>query len=232
MLYDKFPLWLSPQKYECYNLASMCGRYALWDLRQLQLEKQVRSYKRFNIAPGQSAPVITQKGLFFMKWGLIPHWSKEFKVKFSTFNARSETLLDSRIYGPLTKNKRALIPANAFYEWTKKGKEKFPFLIKLDNRELFNFAGLYDVWYDAEGKEFKTYTIITCSPNKFIESIHDRMPVIINKEDEDDWLGEFDERLLIPTDEKMEAWQVSDKVNKPNNDDQNIIEPVSDKTIS
>ncbi len=183
----------------------MCGRYALWEIRELQKDKQVRSYKRFNIAPGQLAPVITQEGIELMKWGLIPHWSKEFKVKFSTINARSETLLESRIYGPLTKSKRALIPANAFYEWRKKDKEKTPFLIKLDERELFNFAGLYDVWRDAEGKEFKTYTIITCPPNKFMEPIHDRMPVIINKDDEDNWLGEYEERLLKPTEEKMNS---------------------------
>src|SRR5689334_18585071 len=123
-----------------------------------------------------------------MQWGLIPSWSKEPQVKFSTINARAETLTTSPVFRGPFKSRRCLVPASGFYEWRKSSRGKQPYCIQLDDGELFAFAGLYDIWHDADGNELYTYTIITTTPNDLVAPIHNRMPVILHRDDEDAWL--------------------------------------------
>jgi putative SOS response-associated peptidase YedK len=155
--------------------------------------------------------------------------SKEFKTTFSTINARSEGIEAKLLFRGSFNNQRCLVPANGFYEWDKKGKEKVPYFIHLKKRELFAFAGLWDYWKDAEGKEFKSYTILTCKPNSLIAKIHDRMPVILPLDKEKIWVDvqskqELLKNVLIPYPEsEMEAFPVSTLVNKPQNDGKNLV---------
>ncbi len=100
--------------------------------------------------------------------------------------------------------------------------------------KVFGFAGLYDVWHDNEGKELKTYTIITTTPNAVVAPIHDRMPAILERKDEEEWLNPDETepdrllKLLHPyTAGEMDGYPVSRLVNSPKNDTKEVIEPVT-----
>jgi putative SOS response-associated peptidase YedK len=173
----------------------MCGRYGgipLPAFKTFGIDGPPSGYVQSpNIAPGSRNPVFLRESPLhaeLMKWGLLPFWSKEAKVKFSTFNARCETVAMSAAYREPFKKRRCLVPAVGFYEWQKhEDGTKQPYFIHLKSRDVFAFAGLWDSWKDVEGKEFRTYTIVTCEPNDTMAPIHTRMPVILAKEDEEVW---------------------------------------------
>jgi putative SOS response-associated peptidase YedK len=219
----------------------MCGRYIfIPDKEKFYYDFEIENddfelQDNYNVAPGEIMPVITRnspKRLQHMKWGLIPSWSKEPKMMFSTINARSEEISAKPTYrGPL-KNKRCLIPATGFYEWDRKGKQKIPHLFLLKNRRTFAYAGLYDIWKDVEGHELYTYTILTTKANSLVGKIHDRMPVILDKEDEEIWANnsdfDFDKlsKLFKPyPDSQMISHRVSQRVNAATNNDPELIKP-------
>lgn len=226
----------------------MCGRYGfnIKDSREIinrfdlintadELEKLK---PRYNIAPGQINPVIayTAKGnkLGRFVWGLIPRWAKDDLFKFKTINARVEGIENKAVYRKPFKSQHCLIPANFFYEWSNETNPKTPYVIKMKDDSIFTFAGLYDKWQDKEsGKTIYSYTIITTTPNKLIERIHNRMPVIFTKENEKEWLNpditEPDHMLsLLQTfpEDKLEAYPVSKAVNKPTIDDESLIKKI------
>jgi putative SOS response-associated peptidase YedK len=219
----------------------MCGRYSLvptesiaarFDIQQQQLTLT----PRYNVAPSQAMPVVVRNSpnrLVEMQWGLIPSWSKEPRAQFSTINARAETITKSPVFGGPFKSRRCLVPASGFYEWQRTEQGKQPFCIRLKDAELFAFAGLYDVWHDADGNELYSYTVITTAPNDLVASIHNRMPVILRQEDEDAWLDKASDpaRLLAllkayPA-EKMEAYPVSRAVNSPANEGAELMQAVT-----
>lgn len=204
----------------------MCGRYSLTSYVQMHGFKP-----RYNIAPSQNAPIVTEEGFEEARFGLVPSWEKEFTTKFSTINARAETVQTSKLYARLLKKNRCLIPATSFFEWKTISKGKQPMLIKLKTRPLFYFAGLYDTWHKGDKDEHKSFTIITTRPNSFMSSIHDRMPRILEKDQEKPWLNEeiinykvfFDD--VFPA-SQMTAYPVSTLVNRPINDSSAVIEPL------
>lgn len=222
----------------------MCGRYIFteeprklyrrYDVgasKKIQLETQAM----YNIAPGSLVPVVTRNSLNtieIMKWGLIPHWAKDPKIGYKLINARAETVAQKPSYRSSFKNKRCLVPATGFYEWQQTKEGKVPHLIQMKNHEIFSFAGIYDVWKDIESKEFKTFSIITTAPNELMEPIHNRMPVILDKKEENLWLEkETQEEDLIKAlnpfpGTKMEAFIVSSKVNSPRNQGKELIQKV------
>lgn len=240
----------------------MCGRYAIIDgkkvfatfamLRQARLEGKVfEELPRYNAAPMQRLPVFAvREGELraeLMKWWLIPHWSKDGKVNFSTFNAKAETLDQSKLYVPYFKGSRCLIPAEAFYEWKKvpatkdiRGKktemvEKHPMCVRMKDKKPFMFAGLFSIWKDAEEKEHPSFTIITTEPNTLMAPIHNRMPVILPEQHFEQWLDrdykdiEQLKKLLVsypPT--KMQAYRVSTVVSNSRNDVPECLEPVKE----
>ncbi len=191
-------------------------------------------------------PVIIQndsgRHIELMKWGLIPVWAKDPKIGYKLINARDDGIFEKPMWRSVIKRKRAIIPADGFYEWKKlpdpKAKDKIvkhPFYIKPKNTDLFGFAGIWEVWRDAEGKQWPTYSIITTDPNKEMKNIHDRMPVILHKEDETDWLSPANnenrsaiEKLLHPyEDNGLEMFEVSSAVNITKNNDQKLIYPLN-----
>lgn len=217
----------------------MCGRYAFIPGKgfytrfsiQNRLEQLEAAY---NIAPSMRLPVITRNSpnkVSLMKWGLIPSWTKEPRTKFSTINARAETITESPVYRGAYKDRRCLVPASGFYEWKTTPEGKLPYFIHLKSQDVFSFAGLYDIWKDAEGEELYTYTIITTTPNALMEPIHNRMPVILSPADEDTWLDARSDMvtlmaLLKPYDaSKMEVYRVSTAVNSPKNKGSDLLTP-------
>lgn len=216
---------------------SMCGRFTLTILLA-ELEKRffideimASIQPRYNIAPTQNIAVITKsensrRALTEMRWGLVPSWADDLKIGNRMINARAETLAEKPSFKRLLSKRRCLIPADGFYEWKKNGKAKTPMRITLKNQEPFAFAGLWDSWNkNPKGETVNTCTIITCEANSFMKPIHDRMPVILKKEAEDQWLDlsltnpvELC-KLLIPFPAiEMTVYTVSSAVNLPGYD--------------
>jgi len=181
-------------------------------------------------------PVIVQHDraeMVMMQWGLIPHWAKDIRTMQHPINARAEGLAEKPMFRGLLKDKRCLIPASGFYEWKKELKHKIPFYLHLKDEPVFAFAGLYDMWHNPAGEGYATYTIITTGPNELMAPIHNRMPAILRREDEDRWVsGEALSAadltgILAPHPAGgMEAYPVSPLVNKPGNDDERLIRPL------
>lgn len=223
----------------------MCGRYRLSRRKQL-VEEYFDSISdepdwtpRFNIAPTQPIPVIRQhpkepvRELSLMRWGLIPSWAKDALGAVRMINARSETASSKPAFRDSLKSRRCLIPADGFYEWTRTGKAKQPYCFEVNEGELFAFAGLWDRWKDFSGNWIKTCSILTTTPNAATSSVHDRMPVILERDSYDLWLDPGMQNvaaiseLLKPYDARlMRCYPVSSRVNHAGNDDEECSRPV------
>jgi putative SOS response-associated peptidase YedK len=223
----------------------MCGRYSLIFIDDLGnrfrvFNPMIGARSRFNIAPGNEMPVIVsddtnvnKNNLVLMKWGLVPHWTRDLRSAKRPINARADTLTEKPSFAGLLKNRRCLVPASGFFEWKKKGTKKIPFYFHQPESPLFAFAGLYDQWNDPEGKTLLTYTIITVEPNDLVAKIHNRMPSILSGENEDRWLsktslsnGELKEILTPFPAEYLSMYPVSPLVNTPVADDELVIRPM------
>lgn len=221
----------------------MCGRYTQTGKAEKVLvrfgvgQNTTLFQPRYNIAPGQQAPVMVNDGgrsLKMMQWGLIPSWAKESSIGNRMINARAETLAEKPSFKRLIGKRRCLVLADGFYEWRKEGKGKVPMRFTLRGGGPFSFAGLWDTWKKPDGGELFSFTIITTSANELLKLIHERMPVILDREGEDGWLNpEFTDTgkllsLLMPYPaQMMEAYDVSPLVNSPRNDLPQCIEPLS-----
>jgi putative SOS response-associated peptidase YedK len=194
----------------------------------------------YNVAPQSIQPVVRldsetgERELSVMRWGLIPFWSKDSKIAYSTINAKAETITTSPAFREAIKRRRCLVPADWFYEWKKMdAKTKQPYAIALNDGSLFALAGLWDTWKDkATGQAINTYTLITTDPNQLMEPLHNLMPVILQRRDYDRWLAPGDPSQL-PVDllrpfpaEEMKAWPVSPRVGNVRNNDPSLVEPV------
>jgi len=132
----------------------------------------------------------------FLKWGLIPPWIKSEQdaneIRTLTFNARSESIASKPSFSSSFKSKRCLIPVRGFYEWQHAGKEKIPWYIYSASGEILTLAGLYSEWKNKEkGEILNTFTIITTEANEMMAEIHNskkRMPAILDRNDEKDWI--------------------------------------------
>ena len=169
----------------------------------------------------------------FLRWGLIPSWAKEEAIGNRMINARAETIAEKPSFKRALQKRRCLVIADGFYEWKAEGKKKTPMFIALRSRAPFGFAGLWEIWKAPSGEAIHSCTIITTTPNKLMESIHNRMPVILPREAETAWLDRTvdDPQKLLPLlvpypDKEMTAYEVSLLVNSPRNDVPACIEPV------
>lgn len=228
----------------------MCGRYVItWQPDEISERFQLRripegmfqTYMNFNAAPTQELPVIVidesgQRVLRPMQWGLKARWARPGDKKaISPFNARSESVLEKKMFKDLVKNRRCIVPANGYYEWQNRGTHKQPFLIRPDGEEFCAFAGLYDEFVPMGMDEpVASFTILTTEPNAFAGQFHNRMPVILEQPEEDAWLDptETDPMALMPMADAypgpMEAWPVSKAVNNARNNSPDLADPVAD----
>ncbi|MFD1850450.1 SOS response-associated peptidase [Oceanobacillus bengalensis] len=221
----------------------MCGRYTLLAdeleiLHEFDIEHPIDSYHTsFNIAPGQNVLAIIHNGkekrAGFLRWGLVPSWAKDEKIGYKMINARSETAHEKPSFKRLMTQKRCLIIADSFYEWQKNDGQKQPKRISLQNRKVFAFAGLWDKWVDKD-KTLFTCTVLTKEANPFMQEIHHRMPIILPKEREDEWIApvkfrpeEANAFLRSVETEEMTAYDVGDYVNAAKNNDEMCIKPIA-----
>jgi putative SOS response-associated peptidase YedK len=224
----------------------MCGRYTHRTRRSDEVHAKLaatlgvetpssgRGFERFNIAPTQEvlAVVDDRKGrrIEELRWGLVPHWARELKTRFSMINARADTLHEKPAYRCLVgqAEHRCLILADGYYEWQRPEdprQPRRPVHFSLEGDEPFCFAGLWTRWRPPGGEVVSSCAIVTCAANALTRPIHDRMPVILaHPEAWKCWLdpavdGEAARELLVPLpSERMVARPANPILNSPGHD--------------
>lgn len=219
----------------------MCGRYTITkkaDLikRRFNVVFDDSLFKiSYNAAPAHNLPVITnaeRNKVNFFRWGLIPYWAKDISIGNRLINARAETLKEKPSFMKSLHGKRCLVISDGFYEWKKTPAGKEPYRMALNDDDLYAFAGLWDEWNDAQGKPTFSFTVITTDSNELMKEIHNRMPVILKREDEGKWLaqnttaGDALDLLKPYPSGLMKAFPVSKQVNSPSNNGPELIKPV------
>jgi putative SOS response-associated peptidase YedK len=224
----------------------MCGRYyrrsdkqRIAEAFRVGLPTSFDILPSYNVAPQSIQPVVRldhetgSRELARMRWGLIPFWSKDAKIGYSTINAKSETVATSPVFREAFKRRRCLIPADGFYEWQKiDAKTKQPYAIALKSGSPLAFAGLWETWVDkATQQPLETYTILTTEPNEMTAAVHNRMPVILAPKDFERWMapadpGQLPVDLLRPYSvEEMTMWKVGSAVGNVRNNEPSLCEP-------
>lgn len=225
----------------------MCGRYSL-SLSSSDLSDYFHLVKappplepRYNIAPSQDVAVIREKEeerlLVMLHWGLIPFWANDTKIGYRTLNARSETAYKTPAFRAAFRSRRCLIPASGYFEWDKKDGTRQPYFIFRADGQPIAFAGLWEHWEEKEGKEvIDSCTILTTEASEPVANLHDRMPVILEPEDFDQWLDPHEQdvdhlrKLLRPAPPGiLSMYPVSKYVNKATHEGQECVEPVEEK---
>ncbi len=224
----------------------MCGRYVIEGTTELSERFQLRQipadlfpeWTTYNAAPTQLLPVIVEDAAGVreavpMQWGLLPRWRRsDGKAPVAPINARAETLLEKPMFRGLTKAKRCIVPASGFYEWRKQDGRKQPYYLTSDDGELWGLAGLYDETHDEENDAAGSFTIITTGANSLVAPLHERMPAILRREDEEEWLShdvtdphQVERLLRAYPEEEMVVYPVSTLVNSPRNNTPELIVP-------
>ena len=218
----------------------MCGRFSLFapkpDLEnRFDISIEYQFEPRYNIAPQDDLDVVPNddpEHARQMNWGIRPHWVDDPRAWSHPINARAETVASKPSFRSAFEKRRCLVLADGFYEWKGSRGNKQPYRIERADDGPFAFAGLWETWGgNGDGDELETVTIITTKPNDLMEPIHDRMPVILDKPDERRWLEEDDtdelQSMLDPyPDGQLDAYEIATKVNDPDNDSPDIIEPL------
>lgn len=218
----------------------MCGRYTLSpDADAIRSEFGVSvpdGYRRrFNVAPSQDVLTIIrdtaggEDRAGWLRWGLVPHWARDPAIGNRMINARAEGLAAK----PAFRGRRCLIVADGFYEWAKVTGErrKQPYWIHRSDGRLLALAGLWERWSGDDG-EIVSCTIVTTEPTDVVRPIHDRMPLLLSREDRERWLDpDSDPELLTditrrPDGAALEARAVSTAVNAPTVDGPECVEPL------
>jgi len=213
----------------------MCGRYDLTELPIEQLEqllgRAIRNQigevePRYNIAPSQSVPIIRRAAdgeleAVYTRWGLLPFWAKEPKLKYSTINARAETVDRAPAFREAFRARRCLVPATGWYEWQilPGAGNKQPWRMHLRDNRVVIFAGLWERWRGG-GQIIESNTIIVTDAVQVLSETHDRMPVILDAETAKRWMSSDEQdpgelrtllRPHLPAD--LDWYKVSARVN-------------------
>ncbi len=216
----------------------MCGRYSFILEDEMIRERfgvTVRSaiYKaRYNCAPTQKLAVISNEApgeLSLYRWGFIPFWAKDPAIGNKLINAKSETILEKPAFINSFRSKRCLVLSDGFYEW-KKGADRTPYRITRKDGSAFAMAGIWDKWISQESEEIHSFAILTTVSNSLMEKIHNRMPVILDREMEKRWIENISQEELVamlkPCDPfTFFAFPVSTLVNSPQNDLPEVMKP-------
>jgi putative SOS response-associated peptidase YedK len=225
----------------------MCGRvvqakeplaYKIVDGLDVRDSRLSNYPRRWNGAPSQEFLVIRQnhqtgeRSLDLLKWGLIPYWCSDPRGGRKPINAKAETVSRLPTFRDAYGHRRCIVPVDGFYEWRAIKDGKQPYAIAMKDGSPFGIAGLWENWKDpVTGEWVRTFAVITVQANELVAQIHDRMPAILRPEDYDRWLGsepEASDALITFPAEPMRMWPISKRVNKPENDDPQLLEPIRD----
>lgn len=219
----------------------MCGRLAIhYTSEQLStlfgiiIEEDIIA--RYNIGYSEQVPVIVHDGLSksfaVMEWGLIPSWSNKVNNEKKLTHARSETILEKPSFRESVRKRRCIIPASSFFDWENKGTHKQPWNISVPEQSVLYIAGIWDRWsHPVSGNVRHTVAVITVNPNEELTFIHDRMPVLLKKEEMERWLNPetlLDDALdmLRTYTGTMKLIPVSRDVNSVKNDGEHLIKQI------
>jgi putative SOS response-associated peptidase YedK len=194
----------------------MCGRIALYSepdrvARRLEAQLAIRDGEwkpSWNVAPTDPILGVSERpqgrSLGLYRWGLVPMSAKDPSAFRSTFNARADSVATKPAFRWAFRHSRILVPVDAFYEWRKTGKARTPNLFTRADGDPIVFAGLSERWKQPDGSMLYSATIITTDAGPDMDDIHDRMPVVLERDAWEHWLDPaVDERdelepLLVP----------------------------------
>lgn len=216
----------------------MCGRTSLFTPQsvlegQFDAEAVEPLRPRYNIAPREELAVIRNDApnqIDLLEWGLLPGWVDDPASYSYPINARSETVAEKPTFRDAFEQRRCLVLADGFYEWSDTPTGKQPYRVERTDGDPFAMAGLWEQW-DGDGETRETVTVVTTEPNEVVEPLHHRMAVLLDEADAETWLEESDpetHRSVLepaPADD-LTAYPVSDAVNDPANDYPEIVEEV------
>src|SRR3954452_338664 len=196
----------------------------------------------------EGAPPVRQ--LRLLTWGLVPSWAKDVKVGLRMINARAESVLEKSAFAKAAASRRALVPATGWYKWQvsptatdARGKpRKQPFFIHHADGSPLAMAALYEFWRDHSVPDnddpaawLTTYTIITTEAEPGLDRIHDRQPLILEREDWATWLDpsvkdtdEVARVLACAQPGRFEPYPISAAVNSSATTGPVLIEPVAE----
>ncbi|MBK8502075.1 MAG: SOS response-associated peptidase [Saprospiraceae bacterium] len=226
----------------------MCGRSSLTKSeKELEARFKATFYSEdlekynplpnYNVAPTHIMPILTSKDpshFLPMRWGLVPFWSKDIKVGYKLINARIETVLEKSAFKYAVEKRRCLVPMDGYYEWKKEGVKKTPYRIVVTDQEIFSVAGLWENWKSPEGLLIQSFTVLTQPSSPSIAHIHDRMPAILYKHQEEDWLDMNIASIEVLTiinpydDPRLRAYPVSNRIGKVTENDADLISEISE----
>ncbi|MGD9592134.1 MAG: SOS response-associated peptidase [Candidatus Berkiella sp.] len=220
----------------------MCGRFALHAsqdeiVSHFQTKGGFVMKPRYNIAPTQIIPIIQdwQSTIEFARWGFLAPWTKaqDDHILTGHINARLESILEKPTFKEAIQKRRCLIPASGYFEWRTIGKKKQPYYLVVKNNPLIAFAGIWSSWRAQSGEEVRTCAIITHNATGELLSLHERMPLIIAKEDYQHWLAkDYDFKDLVKAlvhipSENIGIKPVSPSMNNPRVEGIDCIRPLS-----
>ena len=180
----------------------MCGRMAVTLPHDAMAQvfaatsaNDLPTVPNYNVCPTTDVAIITssegQRHLQAMRWGLIPHWYKKPTGGPLLINARGETIAEKPAFRSAARERRGLIVATGFYEWTKDAEGgRDPWYITRSDAAPLTFAAVWQDWKQQDGSRLPTCAIVTTGANSAMSAIHHRMPVILEPEDWPLWLGE------------------------------------------
>ena len=218
----------------------MCGRYSIGPeietlVEKLQVALPPDFAPHYNAAPSQHLPIISNQHpdqVALYQWGMIPSWARNASGQ-RLINARAETVHEKSTFRRAFRLQRCLVPAGGYYEWKKTPQGKEPYRIVLSDESPCVFAGIWQPPGELSATGTPEYSIITTQAPSSIKDIHDRMPVILDEVAWEFWLSDTEDNeglqdVLRPTqDNKLQAYPVSKRVNNVQNDDIELIEPLS-----
>jgi putative SOS response-associated peptidase YedK len=223
----------------------MCGRFGLTKgvSRELSdllgVDEVALSFHRprYNIAPTQEHFVLIseyeRRKVLPARWGLVNRGAKDRSRAAQCINAMSETVETKPSFREAFRQRRCIVPADGFYEWTGGKRARTPVWFYPQDEGLLFFAGLYEEWHPQAGQSETTFTILTCDPNQVTQPIHNRMPVILpDAQAQEDWINPQErnpialKRLLIAApDDLLRVRPASSLVNNVNNDGPELLIP-------
>lgn len=220
----------------------MCSRFVLkrlpaWLKAELAVDEwpdEASYLPHFNIAPTAVTPVLRElqgrRQMHGLRWGLLPHWAKDPGLGAKTINARAETLTEKPAFRNLVARHRCLVVADGYYEWQHRDGNKLPHYIARADGWLALLAGLWDTWTTPAGQARETFTVITVPAVPALASVHDRMPVLLDRAQLEIWLHAAPEAalaLLRPYPGELAVYPVSAAVNSPRHDGPELLQAVA-----
>ncbi|GAC1379371.1 MAG: SOS response-associated peptidase [Marmoricola sp.] len=253
--------WSAPTNSSAFTtLTDMCGRYsssrdaeAIADEFDVQESLASGLEPNYNVAPTDPVYAVLerpakedrpqQRQLRRLTWGLVPSWAKDASIGSRLINARLETAAEKPAFRRAFERRRAIIPADGYYEWyaaTVEGKtKKQPYFIAPEDGSILAMAGLYEIWRDpskpedAEDRFRWSMTIITTTAEDALGHVHDRMPLMLDRDGYDAWLdptitdvAQVTDLLRPAAPGLLLAVPVSPLVSNVRNNGPELIEPI------